>query len=497
MKSWSKLKVRQDSKIRHVKEDTMKHYNKFYINGTWVLSDSTSIKDVINPATQDTIAHVSLGNKSDVDQAVSAARTAFASWSQTSREERLAVLDRIIEVYNTRLEDMAQAITAEMGAAISMSRSAQSPIGLIHFKAARDVLADFAFENELGTSQIVKEPIGVCGFITPWNWPMNQIACKVAPALACGCTIVLKPSEMTPLSANLFAEILHEAGVPAGVFNMVYGDGPSVGSAISSHPDIDMVSLTGSTRAGVQVSKAAADNIKRVSLELGGKSPFVILEDADFEGAVRWGADQCFRNVGQSCNAPTRMLVPSALHAQAVQFVKAVAQEIRVGDPLVEDTEIGPLSNALQFEKVNGMIQDAIDAGNDLIVGGTGRPKGLDKGYFVRPTAFANVSNDSTIAQEEVFGPVLCIIPYDSEEDAIQIANDTPYGLAAYIESGSLERARSVARKMRAGTIYLNRNDFDSRAPFGGYKQSGNGREWGEFGFHDFLEIKGIVGYQN
>ncbi|MBJ7556854.1 aldehyde dehydrogenase family protein [Marinomonas spartinae] len=474
----------------------MKHYNKFYINGTWVPSDSTSIKEVINPSTQEVIAQVSLGKKSDVDQAVTASRNAFVSWSQTSREERLAVLDRIIAVYKTRLEDMAQAITAEMGAAISMSRSAQSPIGMLHFITARDVLADFSFENELGDSHIVKEPIGVCGFITPWNWPMNQIACKVAPALACGCTIVLKPSEMTPLSAQLFAEILHEAGVPAGVFNMVYGDGPEVGSAISSHPDIDMVSLTGSTRAGVQVSKAAADNIKRVSLELGGKSPFVILDDADFEGAVRWGAKQCFRNVGQSCNAPTRMLVPAALHDQAVQLVKETALNTRVGDPLSEDTDIGPLSNALQFDKVNGMIQNAVDAGNELIVGGTGRPDGLDKGYFIRPTAFANVRNDSTIAQEEVFGPVLCIIPYHSEEEAIQIANDTPYGLAAYIESGSLERARSVARKMRAGTVYLNRNDFDPRAPFGGYKQSGNGREWGEFGFHDFLEIKGIVGYQ-
>lgn len=475
----------------------MKQYNAFYINGTWCPSVSTKNKDVINPATEEVIAQVSLGNKSDVDQAVNAARSAFDSWSQTTREERLAVLDRIIVVYESRIEEIAQAITAEMGASISMSRSAQAPIGMTHFKTARDVLANFSFEGELGRSQILKEPIGVCGFITPWNWPMNQIACKVAPALACGCTIVLKPSEMTPLSAQLFAEVLDEAKVPAGVFNMVFGDGPDVGSAISEHTDIDMVSLTGSTRAGVQVSKAAADNIKRVSLELGGKSPFIILDDADFAEAVSWGATQCFRNVGQSCNAPTRMLVPAALHDQAVNVVQRVAQATRVGDPQATETEIGPLSNALQFEKVNGMIQDAIDAGNELITGGTGRPGGLNKGYFARPTAFANVSNDSTIAQEEVFGPVLCIIPYKDEADAIKIANDSPYGLAAYIESGSLDRARSVARKMRAGTVYLNRNDFDPQAPFGGYKQSGNGREWGQFGFHDFLEIKGIVGYKD
>ncbi len=473
----------------------MKQCDRFYINGEWVSPVEPQLMDIINPATEQVQGQVALGSKADVDAAVQAAKIAFASWSLSAREERLALFDRIIAVYEKRMEEMAQAITAEMGVAINMARDAQAPIGLTHFKTARQVLQNYSFEESLGSSQVIKEPIGVCGFITPWNWPMNQVACKVAPALACGCTVVLKPSELAPLSAQLFAEILDEAGVPAGVFNMVFGNGPGVGAAISEHPDIEMVSLTGSTRAGIQVSKAAADTVKRVALELGGKSANIILDDADFDDAVARGAVDCFRNVGQSCNAPTRMLVPAHLHDRAVAVVKAQAEATAVGDPLDENTDIGPLANAPQFAKVNDMVKQAVALGSELVVGGPGRPEGLTSGYFVKPTAFANVTNDMMIAREEVFGPVLAIMPYDSEEQAIEIANDSPYGLAAYVQSGDIDRARSVARKLRAGNVFLNGNNFDPNAPFGGYKQSGNGREWGEFAFHDFLEIKGVVGY--
>ncbi len=474
----------------------MKQFDRFYINGEWVSPIESQLKDIINPATEQAIGQVALGSKADVDRAVDAAKNAFTSWSQTTRDERLAILDRIIALYEERMEEIAQAITAEMGAPISMARDSQAPIGLTHFKVARNVLESFSFEESLGTSQIIKEPIGVCGFITPWNWPMNQVVCKIAPALACGCTIVLKPSELAPISVNILVDILDKAGVPAGVFNMVYGDGPSVGAAMSEHPDIDMVSLTGSTRAGVQVSKAAADTIKRVALELGGKSANIILDDTNFDEVVANGAASCFRNVGQSCNAPTRMLVPAHLHDRAVAAVKAQAAATVVGDPLNENTDIGPLANAPQFAKVNSMIEEAIASGSELVAGGSGRPEGLTRGYFVKPTAFANVTNDMMIAREEVFGPVLAIMPYQTEEEAIEIANDSPYGLAAYVQSGDPDRARAVARKLRAGNVFMNGNDFDPNAPFGGYKQSGNGREWGEFGFHDFLEIKGVVGYR-
>lgn len=473
----------------------MKGYDNFYINGEWVSPITERMQDVINPATEQVIGRVALGSAADVENAVAAARVAFETWSQTSVEERLALLERIITLYSERMEEMAQAISSEMGAPIRLARNSQAPIGLVHFKTVRKVLQSYDFEESLGGSQLVKEPIGVCGFITPWNWPMNQIACKVAPALACGCTMVLKPSELAPISANLFAQIMHDAGVPPGVFNMVNGDGPGVGAALTAHSDVDMVSLTGSTRAGIQVSKAAADTVKRVALELGGKSPNIILEDTDFDAAVAAGAAECFRNTGQSCNAPTRMLVPARLHDRAVEIAKATAEETIAGDPQSKQTVIGPLANSAQFSKVQSMIQAAIDEGSELVAGGVGRPDGLERGYFVKATVFANVKNDMLVAREEVFGPVLAIMPYQDEDEAVAIANDSPYGLAGYVQSGDIEHARAIARKIRAGTIFLNGNNFDPNAPFGGYKQSGNGREWGSFAFHDFLELKGIVGY--
>ena len=473
----------------------MKGYDNFYINGEWVSPITERMQDVINPATEQVIGRVALGSAADVENAVAAARVAFETWSQTSVEERLALLERIITLYSERMEEMAQAISSEMGAPIRLARNSQAPIGLVHFKTVRKVLQSYDFEESLGSSQLVKEPIGVCGFITPWNWPMNQIACKVAPALACGCTMVLKPSELAPISANLFAQIMHDAGVPPGVFNMVNGDGPGVGAALTAHPDVDMVPLTGSTRAGIQVSKAAADTVKRVALELGGKSPNIILEDTDFDAAVAAGATECFRNTGQSCNAPTRMLVPARLHDRAVEIAKATAEETIAGDPQSKQTVIGPLANSAQFSKVQSMIQAAIDEGSELVAGGVGRPDGLERGYFVKATVFANVKNDMLVAREEVFGPVLAIMPYQDEDEAVAIANDSPYGLAGYVQSGDIEHARAIARKIRAGTIFLNGNNFDPNAPFGGYKQSGNGREWGSFAFHDFLELKGIVGY--
>jgi len=451
--------------------------------------------DIINPANEEVIGHVSLGSSADIDSAVTAANEAFKSWSLTSREQRLEVLDRIISVYNSRMGEMAEAISTEMGAPMEMAKGSQAPIGVTHFMTSRKALESFKFEESIGSTRVQKEPIGTCGFITPWNWPLNQIACKVAPALACGCTVVLKPSEVAPLSAELFGQIMDEAEVPAGVFNMVYGDGPSVGAALSSHPDIEMVSLTGSTRAGILVSKAAADTVKRVALELGGKSPNIILEDSDFDKAVADGVEECFNNTGQSCNAPTRMLVPARLHDRAVEIAQQVAAKTRPGDPNDLSTTIGPLSNKRQFTKVSAMIQQAIDDGCNLVAGGVGRPDGLESGYYVKPTVFANVTNDMMIAREEVFGPVLAIMPYDNEEQAVEIANDTPYGLAAYIQSGNLEKARAMASQIRAGNVFLNGNNYDPNAPFGGYKQSGIGREWGDYAFHDFLEIKGIVGY--
>ncbi|MFZ0541174.1 MAG: aldehyde dehydrogenase family protein, partial [Candidatus Sulfotelmatobacter sp.] len=433
----------------------------------------------------------------DIDRAVAAAQRAFESYSETSPQERLDLLRRIIEVYQSKMEQMAAAISEEMGAPSSLSRKAQAPAGLGHLLETVKVLEHFKFEELKGSTLMRKEPIGVCGLITPWNWPMNQIVCKVAPALAAGCTMVLKPSETAPLSAYLFAQILDEAGVPPGVFNLVNGDGPTVGVAISSHPDVAMVSFTGSTRAGVAVAVAAAPTVKRVTQELGGKSANILLDDADFEKAVKQGVQECFRNTGQSCNAPTRMLVPRARMAEVIAAARQASETTKVGDPLSEDTGVGPLASKAQFDKVQRLINKGIDEGAKLIAGGPGRPEGIGKGYFVKPTVFADVSNDMTIAREEIFGPVLCIIPYEDEDEAVRIANDTPYGLSGFVTSGNKERAVRVAKRLRSGNVHINGARIDFGGCFGGYKQSGNGREWGEAGLEEFLELKAIFGYES
>jgi aldehyde dehydrogenase (NAD+) len=468
---------------------------QFYIDGRWVDPVERHDFPVVDPATEEEIATISLGSRADVDRAVGAARRAFASYAETTPAERSALLQRIIAVYQARYEEMADAISREMGAPLWLARSAQAAAGLGHLLEMVNVLASFPFEEPRGTTLMRREPIGVCGLITPWNWPINQIACKVAPALAAGCTMVLKPSEIAPLSGYLFAQMLHEAGVPAGVFNLVNGDGPTVGAALAAHPDVDMVSFTGSTRAGVAVAMAAAPTVKRVTQELGGKSANIILDDADLEQAVTAGVQACFLNTGQSCNAPTRMLVPRSKVGAAVAAAKRAAESTTVGDPRAEGTTIGPLASRAQFEKVQRLIAQGIAEGAELVTGGLGRPEHLARGYFVKPTVFANVRNDMTIAREEIFGPVLAIIPYADEADAIRIANDTPYGLSGYVTSGDLERARRVARQIRSGNVHVNGAQPDLGAAFGGYKQSGNGREWGAAGLAEFLELKAIFGY--
>jgi len=473
----------------------LKDCRQFYIGGKWVNPTEARDFSVINPATEEAIATISLGSAADVDKAVAAAKEAFDFYSETTPDQRLAFLRRIVENYQSRMGEMAEAISLEMGAPLTLSRAAQAPAGLAHFKEIVRVLEHFEFEKLKGSTLMRMEPVGVCGLITPWNWPMNQIACKVAPALAAGCTMVLKPSELAPLSAYIFTQILHDAGLPPGVFNMVNGDGPTVGGAISSHPDIAMVSFTGSTRAGVAVATAAAPSVKRVTQELGGKSAYIILDDADLAEVVKDAVQSCMRNSGQSCNAPTRMLVPSSRMAEAARLAKEAANSIRVGDPLMDSTGIGPLSSKAQFEKVQRFIQQGIEEGAELIAGGPGRPEGMTRGYFVKPTVFANVSSDMTIAREEIFGPVLCIISYENEEDAVRIANDTPYGLSGYVTSGDAERARLVAKRIRSGNVHINRARIDFGGCFGGYKQSGNGREWGEAGLNEFLELKAIFGY--
>ena len=470
------------------------HLN-FYIDGAWVPPAKPATRDVINPATEQSIGRISMGSAEDVDRAVKAARKAFETWSRTTREERVALLENIIRVYKTKHEELAQTISTEMGAPIWLSKAAQAATGMGHFAQALEVLKHFTFEEPRGKSLIVREPVGVVGMITPWNWPINQIACKVAPALAAGCTIVLKPTEVAPLNAIVFTEILHEAGVPKGVFNLVNGDGPTVGAAIASHPGIDMVSFTGSTRAGVQVAINAAPTVKRVTQELGGKSANIILDDADFPSAVAGGVTGCFTNSGQSCNAPTRMLVPASRQAEAVGIAKAAAEKMKVGDPFGEGIKLGPVVSDVQFNKIQGLIQKGIDEGAELVTGGVGRPDGLPTGYYVKPTVFAGVKNSMTIAREEIFGPVLAILPYESEEEAIAIANDTPYGLSGYVSSGDLDRARRVASRLRTGNVHLNGAQLAFDAPFGGYKQSGNGREWGVNGFEEFLETKAVLGY--
>ncbi|GGJ07299.1 aldehyde dehydrogenase family protein [Halopseudomonas pertucinogena] len=473
----------------------MSHEKQFYINGQWAEPSTTDTVDVINPATEKVVATIALGGKADVDAAVAAARKAFETYSQTSREERIALLERILEVYQRRSAEFAEAITLEMGAPAKLSKYAQAPSGTGHFAAALKALKEFEFEERIGNTLVVKEPIGVCGLITPWNWPINQLACKIAPALATGCTMVLKPSEVAPLSALLLAEVLDEAGVPAGVFNLVNGDGPTVGNAMSSHPDIDMMSFTGSTGAGRQVMKTGADTIKRVALELGGKSANILLEDVDFQKMVAHAVMSCMNNSGQSCNAPTRLLVPNSRMDEVVEIAKAVAAKVKPGAPDAPDTTIGPVASKAQWSKIQDLVAKGIEEGANLVVGGTGRPEGLDQGYYVKPTIFSHVTPDMTIAREEIFGPVLSIIGYEDEADAIRIANDTRYGLSGYVSSADLDRARNVARKIRTGMVHLNGAPLDNDAPFGGYKESGNGREWGHYGFEDFLEVKSIFGY--
>ncbi|HKC50869.1 MAG TPA: aldehyde dehydrogenase family protein [Myxococcota bacterium] len=467
----------------------------FYIDGAWVPPVKPATRDVINPATEKSIGKISMGSAADVDKAVAAARRAFESYSKTTREQRIALLQKIVAVYQSKYEEMAKTISSEMGAPIWLSKAAQAAMFVAHFNQAIEVLKTFEFEEKRGKTQIIREPVGVCGLITPWNWPINQIACKVAPALAAGCTIVLKPTEVAPLNAIVLAQVLHEAGVPKGVFNLVNGDGPTVGAAMASHPGIDMMSFTGSTRAGVQVAINAAPTVKRVTQELGGKSANIILDDADFKTAVAGGVQNCFMNSGQSCNAPTRMLVPQSRHAEAVAIAKAAAEGVKVGDPFVDGNLLGPVVSKVQFDKIQGLIQKGIDEGATLVTGGVGRPTGLSEGFYVKPTVFANVKNNMTIAREEIFGPVLSILPYHDEEEAIAIANDTPYGLSGYVTSGNLEHAKKVAARLRTGNVHLNGAQLSFDAPFGGYKQSGNGREWGVNGFEEFLETKAVFGY--
>jgi len=486
--------VRPGDPQRTLREDAMREYLKFYIDGQWVDPVEPKTLDVINPATEAVCGKISMGSAADVDKAVKAARKAFATWSQTSREERLDVLNRILAEYQKRFGDLATAVTEEMGAPASLAQRAQVPIGMAHLATAINVLKDFKFEEDRGPTMIVKEPIGVCAFITPWNWPLNQIVCKVAPAIATGCTMVLKPSEVAPFSGHIFAEIMQAAGVPAGVFNMVHGDGPVVGAAMSSHPEVDMVSFTGSTRAGIEVAKNAAPTVKRVAQELGGKSPNIILDDDAFSKGVAGGVKQMMTNSGQSCNAPTRMLVPSKRMDEAITIARQAASEVTVGDPN-GNAMLGPVVSEVQFNKIQKLIQAGIDEGATLVTGGVGRPEGLDKGYFVKPTVFANVNNEMTIAKEEIFGPVLSILGYDTLDQAIQIGNDTEYGLAAYVTSADIAKAREVASKLRAGQVSINGGGGDMMAPFGGYKMSGNGREWGDYAFHEFLETKAMLGY--
>jgi aldehyde dehydrogenase (NAD+) len=468
--------------------------SKFYIGGQWVNPAAPTFIDVINPATEEPIASLAIGTAADVDRAVKEARHAFRTYSLTSRAERISLLQRVHAALTARFDDLANAMTIEMGAPVNFSRGYQAQSGVDHIAAMIDVLGHFVFEEARGKTLILREPIGVCGMITPWNWPINQIVCKVAPALAAGCTMVLKPSEIAPLSALVFAECLHEAGVPAGVFNLVNGDGPGVGSAIASHPDIDMVSFTGSTRGGIAVAKTAADTVKRVAQELGGNSPNVILDDADLNKVVREGVIAVMSNSGQSCDSPARMIVPRDKMFDAALIAKATVRGLTVGAPDAPGTDLGPVVSQAHYEKVQKLIEIGIEEGAALITGGPGRPEGLNRGYYVRPTVFADVTEDMTLFQKEIFGPVISLISHDGDEDAIRLANLTEFGLAARVQSGDPVRAKAVARRLRAGWVEVNAPEFDYLAPFGGYKQSGNGREYGEWGLHDYLEVKAMLG---
>jgi len=473
----------------------MKNTDRFYINGAWVQPLNTATLPVINPATEKPITSIAMGNAADAARAIAAARAAFASFSQTSKSYRLELLKKMLVLYNERAEEIAQVVSDEMGAPLQFAREAQVWAGRVHMESTIAALEAFEFEEQRGKTRIIREGIGVVGLITPWNWPLNQIVCKVAPAIAAGCTMVLKPSEIAPLNAIIFAEIVHAAGVPAGVFNLVNGDGLTVGQALASSTDVDMVSFTGSTRAGVMVAKTAADTVKRVTQELGGKSANIILDDSDLRAAVTQGVAACFSNSGQSCDAPTRMLVPKDKLAAALDIAKQAAESHTVGDPRREGIQLGPVVSEMQFNKIQKLIQSGISEGAPLLTGGAGRPQGLDKGYYAKPTVFGPVKPGMTIAREEIFGPVLSIIPYDTEQQAVEIANDTVYGLAAYVQSGNPEHARKIARQLRAGQINVNYPDWDTTAPFGGYKQSGNGREYADWGITDFLELKAVVGF--
>lgn len=473
----------------------MSHHLQFFIDGKWVAPAVPAALDVIDPSTEEAYTRISVGSKADVDKAVAAARAAFPSFSQTSPKDRLALLKRILEVYNERYEDIASAVSQEMGAPIAFARGAQAWAGQAHMEATIKAFENYEFFEKRGTTMIAREPIGVAALITPWNWPLNQIVCKVAPALAAGCTVVLKPSEIAPISGIVFAEVMEAAGTPKGVFNLVNGTGPDVGQVMAGHPDVDMVSFTGSTRAGIIVAKTAADTVKRVAQELGGKSANIILPDADLQEAVEKGVEGCFGNSGQSCDAPTRMLVPAARHDEALEIARARAERFKVGDPRAEDTELGPVVSRLQFDKIQRLIEAGIKDGATVVTGGPGRPEHLNRGYYVRPTVFGHVQPGMTVEREEIFGPVLSVISYDSEDEAVKIANDTVYGLAGYVQSKDIEHARRIAARIRAGQVSINYPDWDTHAPFGGYKQSGNGREYADWGIHDFLEVKGVVGY--
>ncbi|MCS5592145.1 MAG: aldehyde dehydrogenase family protein [Gammaproteobacteria bacterium] len=465
----------------------------FYIDGKWVSPVKSNSSIVTSPADEAEVARISLGSSIDVDLAVDAARHAFNNFSQSSVDERIELLQKLLDIYLERYEEMAQAISLEMGAPIVFSRSNQAACGSGHLRSAIDALKDYSFDQPMKSGHVYREPIGVCGLITPWNWPINQIACKVAPALATGCTVVLKASELAPLSSHLFAEMIDQAGYSAGVFNLVDGLGQEVGAAISSHPGIDMVSFTGSTEAGVAVSRAASETVKRVCLELGGKSPNIILDHSNFKKAVEDGVNSCFRNTGQSCNAPTRMLVPSSRYEEAIEIAKDYASNITVGNPQSSETDIGPLVSEMHFHRVQNYIKIGIEEGARVVFGGPGKPNGMEEGYYTKPTLFADLDQSMRIVQEEIFGPVLCLQSFDTIEDVVSMANDSPFGLAAYV-SGSSEDAHAIAHKLRAGMIGINGDSQGFDCPFGGYKQSGNGREWGEFGFEDYLEIKTIAG---
>lgn len=473
----------------------MQDHRRFYIGGRWVEPLAPREFPLTNPASGERVGSITLGGPVDIDRAVAAAREAFPAFARSSVAERQALLGRIAMLCERRREDLARAICAELGAPISFARRSQARLGAGHMQAMVEVLGRYPFVEDRGRLRLLREPIGVCGLITPWNWPLNQIACKVAPALGAGCTMVLKPSELAPLSAVVFTEILHEAGVPPGVFNLVPGDGPLTGQALAAHPGVDMVSFTGSTRGGIAVAKAAADSVKRVHQELGGKSPNLILDAGVLERAVAWGLRECFENSGQSCNAPTRMLVPQALQAQAVAIACQAAAALRCGDPADPATDLGPVISRGQYQRIQRLIQSGIDEGAELVLGGTGHPPGLERGFYVRPTIFAGVDPGMTIAREEIFGPVLAIMPYADEAEALRIANDSPYGLAAYVSGSDLEQLRRVAGQLRAGMVHLNEAPMNLHAPFGGYRQSGNGREWGEFGLEAFLELKALPGY--